>query len=68
MTNPITNQEKEANAIVWQADIRSPSPTSSVEGQDGNDGTDAEDEATVNGRRGKKDRLWFEASPTSCVP
>lgn len=62
MTSPIKNQEKEATAIVWQADIRSPSPMSSVLDQDGNDGTDAEDEVNVNGKRGKKDRLWFEAS------
>lgn len=66
MASPIKTKEGNATHTVWQADIRSPSPTSSVEEQDGTDRTDGEDEVNANGKRGKKDRLWFEASLRMC--
>lgn len=65
MTDSTKAGEADATKPVWQADIRSPSPSSSVEDQDGNDVTDGEDEVNGNGKRGKKDRLWFEVSPAT---
>ena len=67
MTSTTKTQEKEVAGNVWQADIRSPSPTSSVGDRDGNDGSDAENETADIGKRGRKDRLWFEASSGTCT-
>jgi hypothetical protein len=63
MTEPTKIEEADATKPVWQADIRSPSPASSVDDHDSI--TDGEDEVNGNGKRGKKDRLWFEVSPVT---
>lgn len=58
-------EDKAESTTAWQSDIRSPSPTSSHDEQDATGGTDDEAEVNGNGKRGKRDRLWFEASPAS---
>lgn len=63
MAEVTTTNDKSAPANPWQTDIRSPSPASSLDGQDATSGgTDDEAEVDGNTARGKRDRLWFEAS------
>lgn len=61
-TSATASDEKPAAINRWQTDIRSPSPTSSLDENDATGGTDDEAELDGNTARGKRDRLWFEAS------